>query len=382
MGTTRTAEEFRAEFPVLDELVHLAACSQGALSRRLEAALTDLVGSMRERGAPWETGWIDQVERAREGFAALIGASPDEVAVLPSASEAAFQVASGRDWSRGPGLVTTDLEFPSVAHVWLAQRSRGADVRYAADTGTTVGAEAYADRVDDDTALVSVPLVCYRNGARSPVEEVAAIAHAHGARVFVDAYQGAGVLPVNVDALGCDYLVAGSLKYLLGLPGIAFLYARGGVPDDLPPTLTGWFGRRDPFAFDPRGLDHPSAARRYEVGTPAIPAAYGANAGFSLLREVDPEAVFAHVAGLVDDLAERLAAAGETLVSPVGTVARGPMVALADADPAALAGYLFERGIVTAPRGRALRISLHYYNSPADVATVTAAIAGYRRDVR
>lgn len=378
MGTTRTAEEFRAEFPVLENLVHLAACSQGALSRRLEAAMADLTGSMRERGAPWESGWMDQVEQARAGFAELIGATPDEVAVLPSASEAAFQVASGRDWSRRGGLVTTDLEFPSVAHVWLAQRARGADVRYVADNGTTVDAEAYADRIDDGTALVSVPLVCYRNGARSPVREVAEIAHARGARVFVDAYQGAGVVPVNVDDLGCDYLVAGALKYLLGLPGIAFLYARGGVPDDLPPTLTGWFGRLDPFAFDPRGLDHPAAARRYEVGTPAIPSAYGANAGFSLLREVAPAEVFAHVAGLVDELAERLAGTGETLVSPVGTAARGPMVAVADPDPGTLAGYLFDRGIVTAPRGRALRISLHYYNSPADVATVAAAIADYR----
>lgn len=379
MGTKRTAEKFRAEFPVLDDLVHLAACSQGALSRRLEAALTALTGSMRERGAPWESGWMDQVERARAGFAELIGAAPEEVAVLPSASEAAFQVASARDWSRRPGLVTTDLEFPSIAHVWLAQ---GADVRYAADDGTTIDAQAYADVLSADTSLVSVPLVCYKNGARSPVREVADLAHARGARVFVDAYQGAGVVPVNVDDLGCDYLVAGALKYLLGLPGIAFLYARGGVPDERPPTLTGWFGRRNPFAFDPRGLDHPETARRFEVGTPAIPSAYGANAGFSLLREIDQEAAFTHVAGLVDDLAARLTAAGETLLSPVGTAARGPMVALADDDPVALAGYLSDRRIITAPRGRALRISLHYYTNAADIAAVTTAIADYRREVR
>lgn len=370
---------FRGQFPALDHTVHLASCSQGALSTRLAYALQEIGFSLRDKGAPW-ADWVAEVERARERFARFIGARPGEVAVLSSASEAAYQVASSRDWSQRPRVATTDLEFPSVAQIWLAQRARGAEVRVARDTGTTVHAEAYRDEIDERVNLVSVPLVCYGNGARPPVPEIVRLAHSHGARVFVDAYQAAGVLPIDVGELGCDYLVSGSLKYLLGLPGIAFLYVRGGVEHQRDPELTGWFGRRDPFAFDPRLLDFPEDARRFEVGTPPVPSAYAANAGLDVLEPLDRVEVFRYVSELAGELAERLTEAGERVASPTDPTERGPQVALADPDPDALAAWLAERRIVTAPRGRLLRLSLHYYSNRADLDTVVDALRRYRKD--
>lgn len=370
------AVQFRAEFPSLADTVHLASCSQGALSARLAYSLQEIGYSLRDKGAPWGV-WMAEVEWARERFARLIGAAPGEVAVLSCASEAAFQVASSLDWSLRPGIVTNDLEFPSIAHVWLAQAGRGAQVRVAADTGENVEAGAYARVVDESVNLVSVPLITYRNGARLPVPEVVRLAHEHGARVFVDAYQGTGVTPIDVRELGCDYLTSGSLKYLLGLPGIAFLYVREGLEHQRDPELTGWFGRVNPFAFDTRLLDFPGNARRFETGTPPVPSAYAANAGFDLIERVDPQAVQDHVSELVEELAERLAAAGERVASPAG--ARGPQVAIVDDDPDALAAWLAARRIVTAPRGRLLRMSFHYYNDRSDVEAVADAIALCRK---
>ncbi|MEV4473621.1 aminotransferase class V-fold PLP-dependent enzyme [Nonomuraea sp. NPDC049504] len=368
--------QFRAEFPSLDGSVHLASCSQGALSSRLAYALQEIGHSLREEGAPWGT-WMGQVERARERFARLIGAEPGEVAVLSCASEAAFQAASSLAWARRPGIVTTDLEFPSIAHVWLAQQQRGAQVGVVADSGEQVAAEAYEELIDERAGLVSVPLHTYRNGARLPVEDVVRLAHEQGARVFVDAYQGAGVTPIDVRRLGCDYLVSGSLKYLLGLPGIAFLYVRGGLEQQRAPELTGWFGRTQPFAFDPRLLDFPGDARRFETGTPPIPSAYAANAGFDLIERIDLHDVRRHVSELVDELAERLTAEGVKVASPAG--ARGPQVAIADDAPDRLAAALAERRIWTAPRGDLLRLSFHYYNDRSDVDAAVAAISSYRR---
>ncbi|MGP3931683.1 aminotransferase class V-fold PLP-dependent enzyme [Nonomuraea sp. KM88] len=376
MSHLLNATQFRAEFPSLTDSVHLASCSQGALSSRLAYALQEIGHTLRDAGAPWEV-WMGEVDRARERFARLIGAEPGEVAVLSCASEAAFQAASSLDWSRRPRIVTTDLEFPSIAHVWLAQRGRGATVRMAADTGENVTAEAYEQVVDESANLVSVPLHTYRNGARLPVEDVVRLAHEKGARVFVDAYQGAGVTPIDVKRLGCDYLAAGSLKYLLGLPGIAFLYVRGGMEQQREPELTGWFGRTDPFAFDPRLLDFPAGARRFETGTPPVPSAYAANAGFDLIERVGMDAVHEHVSALVEEAAERLAAAGERVASPAG--ARGPQVAIADDDPARLAARLAEQRIWTAPRGDLLRLSFHYYNDRSDVDAAVEAISTSRR---
>jgi selenocysteine lyase/cysteine desulfurase len=367
------AKCFRARFPSLADTVHLASCSQGAASERLISAMQELQWSLRGQGAPWEA-WMRKVDEARRGFAASIGAAPEEIAIVGCASEGAFQVASTMDWERRNGIVTTDMEFPSIAHVWLAQRRRGARVRYVPEHGGVVHAEEYVSAIDETTGLVSVPLISYRNGLRLPVAEVIEAARGVGARVIVDAYQAAGVVPIDVQALGCDYLVAGALKYLLGLPGIAFLYARAGLPDELEPQLTGWFGRVNPFSFDPRSIDFPDAASRFETGTPAIPSAYAAVAGLETLAEADPRAIEAHVRGLVDLAHDRLTEIGKTLWSPADPALRGPQVALVDEDPDALAARLAQRRIVTSPRGRLLRLSFHYYNDVADVDAVVDAL--------
>jgi len=372
-------ETFRKQFPSLADTVHLASCSQGAASLRLIAALEEFQWSLRSHGAPWDR-WMAQVDSARKLFAGLICATPDEVAIVSCASEGAYQAASTIDWRRRPVIVSCDLEFPSIAHVWLAQGRRGARVRFVSGDDSATAAADYAAVIDQTAGLVSVPLVSYRGGHRFPVREVASAAHAGGARVFVDAYQAAGVLPVNVRDLDCDYLVAGALKYLLGVPGLAFLYSRGGLADDLPPELTGWFGRIDPFSFDPRTLDFADSARRYETGTPAIPSAYGAVAGLTTLREAgaDAAAVERHVNSLAESCTRALAEAGERIFSPADAGLRGPQVAITDDNPDALSAYLAARRIVASPRGDLLRLSFHYYNNEEDVTTVCEAIRDYR----
>jgi selenocysteine lyase/cysteine desulfurase len=162
------------------------------------------------------------------------------------------------------------------------------------------------------------------------------------------------------------------------VPGVAFLYVRGGLADAVPPSLTGWFGRRDPFAFDPRGLDFADTARRFETGTPAIPAVYAAAAGMATLALAEPRAVDEHVAELVDACYDRLAADGRRLWSPKDPALRGPQVALVDDDPGELAALLARRRIFVSPRGHVVRLSFHYYNDAADIEAACRAI----REVR
>ncbi|WP_031465247.1 aminotransferase class V-fold PLP-dependent enzyme [Sciscionella sediminilitoris] len=368
---------FRGNFPMLADTVHLASCSQGARSTRLDEAMREMLDSMREHAAPWGI-WMGEVERARSGFAALIGAAPEEIAIVPNASVGAYQVASTLSLRERPELLTWELEFPSIAQVWLGQRDRGAEVTHLPATDARLRTEEVAAAVSGRTALVSVPLVSYANGARAEVAEVTGLAREAGARSFVDAYQAAGVVDIDVRRLGCDYLVAGALKYLLGLPGFAFLYVRGGIEDQRTPSLTGWFGRRDPFAFDPHELDFPCEARRFETGTPAIPAAYAARAGLELLSGLDIAAVERHIGGLVQDTAERLNELGYRFYRPAAEFATGPMLAVYVEDPEHAAGWLAQRRIVVSARGSVIRLSFHYYNTAEDVAAACAALAEYR----
>jgi selenocysteine lyase/cysteine desulfurase len=375
--TTMSPEAFRSQFPGLERTIHLASCSQGALSRELAGEFLDFQSSIMEHGAPWDL-WMIKVEQARTMFAEFIGASPDEIAVVSTASQGAYQVASTQAYAERDAIITTDLEFPSVAHVWLAQAARGARIVHVPDRGGVVDVEDYEKVINEKTKLVSVPLVTYRNGSRLPVSEVIALAKSQGAKTFVDAYQGAGVEPINVRELGCDYLVSGSLKYMLGIAGIAFLYVRGGLTDDVEPQLTGWFGRKDPFEFNPRALGFPAAARRFESGTPSVPSAYGAVAGMKLLRQLDPATVQRHIGSLTQRLHDELTATGAVLDSPSDARLRGPQVALVDDNPYELSDFLKSRGIITSPRGAVVRISFHYYNVEEDVTALLKAVSERR----
>ncbi len=370
---------FRERFPDLRGRVHLASCSIGARSRALDAALVRMLDALAGGAAAW-TQFDRESERCRDGFAALVGAEPEQIALLPNASIGAYQAASTLALGARDTIVTAAEEFPSIAHVWLAQRRRGARVRYVEtprEHSADAVADAYEAALDERTALVSVPLVTYAHGTLLPVADVGARARARGARVFVDAYQAVGVLPVDVDELGCDLLVAGSQKYLLGLPGIAFLYVRDGARTELEPTLTGWFGRRDPLAFDARRLDFAPSARRFETGTPAVPAIYAANAGLGLLAGLDLHAVRRHVAALGELAAARLRDHGERLAAPPAQ-RRGAHLALVDADPAGLAAWLQARGIAVSPRGSLVRVAFHLYNTADDVDALCAALQAYR----
>jgi selenocysteine lyase/cysteine desulfurase len=364
VSTGITPERFREHFPILADTVHLASCSLGPHSDALDAAMRRMLDVMRRDPTPWDM-WLAEVEQSRQRFAALINARPDQVAVVPSATVGAYQAASTLDWSDRPGIIATDGEYPSVAHIWSAQRPRGAEVAFVPGDGTE-----YLERVDDRTGLVSVPLVSYRTGAVMPVAQVAARARSVGARSFVDAYQAAGVLPIDVAELGCDYLVSGTMKYLLGLPGIAYLYVADGVTDAWDPQLTGFFGRSNPIAFDPYVLDFPSDARRYQVNMPTLPVALAANAGLGLIGQLDTHVVAGHVDRLARHAVSRLGDAA----APVS----GPQVTVRDEDPHGMAAWLNARRIFPA-RGNSVRLSFHYFNTEADVDAACDAIEQWRR---
>ncbi|GAA4377017.1 hypothetical protein GCM10023166_28870 [Paeniglutamicibacter cryotolerans] len=285
---------------------------------------------------------------------------------------------SSLDWSGTRNrLVTSDLEFPSVGNVWRAQHDP-IEVVNVEGIEAALLAENWIPLIDERTKLVSIPLVSYINGTQPEIEQVVKHAHSVGALVFVDAYQGAGVVPFSAAGIGCDYLVTGNLKYLLGLPGIAMLYVRDCMNVERSAQLTGWFGRTNPFAFDPEVVDYPHNARRFETGTYPIPSAYAGIAGFEMIEQIDVEDSWEHVVGLREQLAGGLTELGYQLDYPKDIAHRGPEVAVVDENPVALAEYLAERQIGTSPRGQRLRLSLHAYSAEQDIEALLTALKKLR----
>jgi selenocysteine lyase/cysteine desulfurase len=369
-----TLDEFRARFPILTRRVYVNSCSQGALSIDVDHAMRAYLDSWHESGSPWEM-WVDQVERLRARFAASIGAGADEIAVMPSASAGINAVASAITFG-GPRshVVIGDFEFPTMAQIWLAQQRRGATIRRAHSSNDVLSIDAYAAVIDERTVIVPATHVCFRNGHKTDIAGLVKVAHDRGAYVFLDDYQRTGSGPIDVHALGVDFMVTGSLKYQLAAAGIGFLYVRRDLIERFEPTVTGWFGRVNPFAFRIDGLDWPADAHRFETGTPPVPNAYAALAGLELLDRIGYDAVGGQVDRLVERYASAARDAGFIVRTPSDRARRGPLVVVQSIDAPALVTRLAARGIIASCRGNGLRVAFHGYNNEADVDAVMSAL--------
>ena len=369
----------RHRFPVFEQRVYINSCSQGALSDSVRAAYDRYLADWDEHGAPWEY-WVEQLEAVRGSIARLVNADEDEIAVTTSVSAGVSALASGLRFGEGRDkVVMSDFEFPTIGQIWHAQERRGLRVEHVpAEADGTIPLERFEAAIDEQTALVAVTNVCFRNGSRLDIEAVTRLAHARGALVLVDAYQTVGSLPVDVRAIGCDFLVAGVLKYLLGSAGLGFLYCRRELVQGIEPTATGWFADRDIFEMDIHDYSPAPTARRFEAGTPPIPPIYAGIAGIELMREIGIVETEAHVRELNAILHDGLEALGARAVTPRAREQSGALVCVASKDVNTLVAGLAAEGIVTSSRDDNLRISAHCYNTAEDVATLLGALARSR----
>jgi selenocysteine lyase/cysteine desulfurase len=350
------------------------------LSDAVRAAYGDYLEDWDSKGAPWEY-WMERTESARHSFAGLVGAHDDEIAVTASVSAGVNAIASGLPRASGrTKVVISDFEFPTVGQIWHAQEARGYTIEHVAQGGAPiVPLEAFDAAIDENTALVAVTQVCYRNGACIDLEGVIKLAHERGALVLVDSYQAIGTMPIDVHALGVDLLVAGALKYLLASAGLGFLYCRRELVEQLRPTATGWFADADVFAMDIQDYSPAPDARRFQAGTPPIPSIYAGIAGIELMKEIGIEATRAHVTQLNEVLIAGIDELGATVVTPRDATRRGALVAIRSSDEHALVGALAEEGVLTSSRDGNLRVSAHCYNAHEDIEALLAALRRHRR---
>lgn len=370
----------RQRFPLLDRVTYINSCSQGALCDDVREAYHQYLRDWDEKGSPWEV-WVELNERARSGFARLLNATTEEVAVTTSLSAGVSSLLSGLRHPEGRNkVVISDFEFPTIGQIVHAQELRGAKVEHVpANPDATIPLEHFADVIDEETALVALTYVCYRNGSKTDIRSVIELAHDAGAYVLVDAFQAVGAVPIDVRELGVDFLAGGVLKYLLGSAGLGFLYCRADLLAQVTPTQTGWFADENIFEMDIYDYSPSKSARKFESGTPPVPSIYAGVAGMNLMDEIGIAETEKHVQGLTDLLIEKLDGIGASIVTPRAAERRGPMIAVRSTDEHALVQALTQDGIITSSRDGNVRLSWHCYNSIEDV---EVAVAGLERHSR
>jgi len=371
---------WREEFPITKDLVYLNNCSLVPLPRRGRERIERFAREWTELGGrAWYDHWIGAYDGLRDEVARVVHASPDEIAIEPNVSAALVSVASTFDYTKRPKVVVADLDFPTDGHAFLAQAGRGAQVEFVRSPDRVrVPLELFERAVDERTAAVCTGHVYFTTGWIQDVRALAEICHRKGAALVVDAYQSIGAFPFDVTASGADYLAGGTLKWLMGGPGIAFLYARRAVAESARPMAVGWWGVADPFAFDVEHLAYGAGARRFEYGTPAVAAIYAALGGLELLAEVGIDTVRERHMLLSQRLVDGALAQGWTVRCPTDARERTTIVTLEHPDPPAAVTALRAAGVICDFRPGLIRLSPHYFNTLAEMDRALELLAPLR----
>ena len=349
--------DYRGRFPILAETTYLINHSLGAMPAEAETRLAEYARAWRTRGVrAWEEGWWELPLTTGNQIARLIGAPPGTVSMHQNVTLAEAVVLScfGFEGERRR-IVYEEGNFPSVRYLY--QAARGAEVVVAPDDEGVVAA------IDERTLLVPVTHVLFKTGAIQDVEAIVARAREAGALVVLDAYQSVGTVPLDVTALGVDFAVGGSVKWLCGGPGAAWLYVRPGLAEELEPALTGWQAHARPFAFEPE-QDYAEGAARFLTGTPNVPALYAATAGYDVVEDVGIERIRERSVEQTSLLIELLEEAGFEVGSPRDPDRRGGTVVVKPPEFERVGRELMERGVLCDWRPDVgLRLGPHFYNT-------------------
>ena len=358
---------YRDAFPACEGRTYLNCAAVAPGSTRVRAAINAWLDDHVAQGNMASEQWWTRAAEARARTAALIGASPEEVAFVRSTSHGLAMVAEGLDWRPGDEVaVASAIEYPSNVYAWKHLADRGVRLREIRAVDGAVTPEAVEDAIGPRTRLVAVSSVQFASGHRTDVDAIGRLCRDRDVLFVVDAIQQAGAFPIDVKASGIHAMAACSHKWMLGLLGIGFLYVDRDLLARLRPVLVGWHSVEDPFAFDGTRFDLRSDASRLEEAAPSFPLVYGLGAAVEMLLDAGVADVASHITGLLDRAANALEAIG-CEVSPAPEHRAGILMIKPAADVDALAEACAERNIAVSVRRGRLRLSPHLYNNEDDV---------------
>jgi kynureninase len=367
---TDSLTRWRSEFPILSTCRYLISNSLGAMPAGARGGLATYADDWAQLGVlAWER-WLPLVDRAAALVASLIGASPGDVIMQPNVSTAEWILISCLDFAGERNkIVYSSLEFPTVHYAWQAQAERGARIAMVpSPDGVTVDTQAMVDAIDDSTLAVPISHVVFRSSCITDVKPIVDKAHRVGALVFLDVYQSIGVVPIDVRALQVDALVGGSLKWLCGGPGAAFLYVRPDLYATLRPRNVGWFSHERPFDFSMGRLELAQNAWRYAGGTGNPAALYAALPGLQIANEIGVESIRRRSVELTDRVVQRARELGLRVNSPLESARRGGHVTVDFEGSREASEELIRRRVLVDYRPNAgIRIAPHFYNTNDEI---------------
>lgn len=379
---------WRHEFPILERTVYLINNSLGAMPRGVRAELDRFAAAWEERGVrAWHEGWWEMAVETGDQLAPILGVAAGEIAMHQNVSLATAVFLSAIDYPEERNrIVSTELDFPTLGYLLEGERRKGAElVRVPSPDGIGVETEALVGAIDERTRLVVVSHVLFRSAYVIDVAAVARHCREVGALLLLDVYQSAGTVPIRLADWRVDAAVGGSVKFLCGGPGAAYLWVDPELLPTLEPTVTGWQADREPFAFRPGPIERPDSAWRLLTGTPNIPALHACRPGHRIVAEVGVERIRERSKVLTRELVDGISRPemhelGFALRSPHDAERRGGAVTVWHQRAGEIGDALLERDIVCDVRaGSGIRLAPHFYNTIDECRTALAALGEIAR---
>lgn len=376
-----TLDDYRAQFQLPDDAVYLDHAATGFLARRtFDAASAFLAGRAgRVPGRPPNDFPADLkvIDRARQRAAALVGAEPAHVCVIPNTSAGLNLVAEGLDWQPGDRVAVPGCEFPANLLPWLGLEDRGVAVdRIPHRDGAFSVADVEA-ALRPETRVVALSAVQFLSGFRCDLEGVGALCRERGVWFVVDGIQAVGAVRVDVAALGIDLLAVGAHKWLGAMQGGGFAAVAPRLMERLRP-VRGWLnGPVDWDDFAAVSLALHDDATRFHTGTMPTAALYALDAALGLVLDVGPDVVEQAVLSNARRLADGLDALGVERVGAEGPPEAGIVTVRAE-DPAGLHAHLASRGVTCSMRSRLVRFAPHAHTSPEAIDAALDGVASFQ----
>lgn len=362
-------QRLREQMPVSHKWIYLDHAGVGPITEPARKSVLQWADETTEDGASNWGRWHQGVEKCRQTAATLVGADVDEISLVKNTTAGICVVAEGFPWKEGDNIVVPANEFPSNLYPWMILESKGVETRRVPVEGGRLDLDRMAAACDDRTRIVSASWISYSSGWRSDVAALAQLAHDKGALFFLDAIQGLGVFPLDVNETGVDFLAADGHKWMLGPEGAGVLYVRRDHLDLLQATGVGWNSVRQERDFGLIDLNLKPTAERFEGGTQNMVGFLGLGASLELLLSLDIEAVGNRLLEVGNYACEKLSAAGATIACSRDPERASGIISF-DFPGVAVDGArnrLLERGVVLSERGGRLRISPHAYNTEEEM---------------
>jgi selenocysteine lyase/cysteine desulfurase len=358
----------RTEFPVTNHWAFFDHAAVAPLSERARLALAEWADDMTANGVVHEGRWLRKIEETRRAFGSLLHADAQDIAFVKNTSEGIGFVAEGYPWHSGDNVIIAEEEYPANIYPWLNLASRGVEVRRVPSRGPRVEIDDIRGAIDGRTRLVSLSFVEFASGFRNDLDAVGSLCRERGIHFFVDAIQGLGVLPLDVQQTPIDFLSADGHKWLLGAEGAGIFYIRRDLVDRLRPVSVGWNSVVGAWDFSIIDFRLKPDAGRWENGTLNIGGILALGASLGLLLEVGIDAIAARVLELTDQLCARAQSAGLEVFSSRLPGDRSGIVSLVlPGDVKGAVKRCRSAGIVVNQRAGRLRVSPHFYNTTEEI---------------